>query len=59
MNQSKNDGDNKNKHLSCDICKKEIPPSAGLTPEGSDYVRHFCGLECLEEWRKKNNEKQS
>lgn len=33
--------------VSCDTCCKEIPLSAVLTPEGVEYVLHFCGLECF------------
>ncbi len=31
---------------SCCVCCKEIPLDAAFTPEGAEYVEHFCGLEC-------------
>ena len=37
--------------LVCDLCKAEIPQSAAVTFEGSDYAVHFCGLGCLETWK--------
>ena len=39
--------------LACDICKKEIPQSEALTDEASDYVAHFCGLDCLDNRKEK------
>ena len=48
MEQSKE----KNEHTTCDCCHDEIPLSAALTPEGIDYVHHFCGIDCFEKWRK-------
>ena len=34
----------------CAVCQKEIPKSVALTSEDVDYVLHFCGLDCYEEW---------
>lgn len=31
---------------SCCECCKEIPLDAAFTPEGVEYVKHFCGLDC-------------
>ncbi|WFC42293.1 DUF3330 domain-containing protein [Pseudoxanthomonas sp. SE1] len=36
---------------SCCVCCKEIPLAAALTPEGAEYVGHFCGLECLQRFK--------
>lgn len=36
--------------ISCSKCRKEIPLSAALTPQGADYVGYFCGIECYEEF---------
>lgn len=55
MNQSKD----KDKHLSCNVCHNEIPLSAALTPEGVDYVHHFCSKDCFEKWRKHQKEESS
>ncbi len=40
-------------HIDCEICLKEIPASEAQSTEGSDYVVYFCGLECYDQWRKK------
>lgn len=38
--------------LACDICLEEVPyDSAGLA-DVQDYVHHFCGLDCLEQWQR-------
>ncbi len=34
----------------CQHCSARIPPSAALTFDGTDYVWHFCGHECLADW---------
>ena len=36
--------------ISCSMCRKEIPVSAAMTPQGSDYVGYFCGIECYDEF---------
>lgn len=36
--------------VSCEVCRKEIPQSAALTPEGADYAGAFCGLECYQQF---------
>lgn len=38
--------------VKCDVCMKEVPASEARSAEASDYVAHFCGLECYEQWRK-------
>lgn len=38
--------------LSCEVCLKEIPRTAALTAEGTDYVGEYCGLECYQEFLK-------
>lgn len=39
--------------LSCEHCNAEIPLSAAVTFEGSDYVWHFRGQDCLAKWCEK------
>ncbi|EFO2650122.1 DUF3330 domain-containing protein [Escherichia coli] len=29
----------------------EIPLDAAFTPEGAEYVEHFCGLDCYERFQ--------
>ena len=36
---------------SCCECCQEIPLYAALTVEGSEYVLHFCGLDCYERFQ--------
>jgi hypothetical protein len=36
----------------CQTCLREIPESEALSDEAVDYVSHFCGLDCLQRWRK-------
>ena len=37
--------------VECEVCMKEIPTSEARSEEASDYVLHFCGLECYEKWQ--------
>lgn len=37
--------------VACNICQHEIPLSAAISREASDYVEYYCGLECFERWR--------
>lgn len=36
--------------VACHVCRSEIPLSTALTPEGEQYVEHYCGLDCYETW---------
>ncbi|HJX16863.1 MAG TPA: AF1514 family protein [Acidiferrobacterales bacterium] len=36
--------------VACDVCLKEIPRSVARSFEGSDYVHHFCGQGCYDQW---------
>lgn len=44
--------------VECQVCLKEVPLSEAKSQEATDYVLHFCGLECYEKWRKQNSPKQ-
>lgn len=37
--------------ISCQVCRKEVPLSEAKVSEASDYVAHFCGLECYAKWK--------
>lgn len=37
--------------IACDICMKEVPISEATVAEATDYVVHFCGLDCYQKWR--------
>ena len=36
--------------VKCEVCLKEIPRSEAKSVEAVDYLVHFCGLDCYEEW---------
>ena len=36
--------------VACEICLKEIPPSEAIHAEASDYLLHFCGMDCYYQW---------
>jgi hypothetical protein len=38
------------KRVTCNTCMKEVPKSAAVVPEAMDYVTHFCGLPCYNQW---------
>lgn len=37
--------------LHCDVCLQQIPLSEIKSDEATDYVVHFCGLACYEQWQ--------
>lgn len=44
--------------VQCSVCLKEIPSSEAQSAEASDYVAHFCGLDCYDQWAKKAEQGQ-
>jgi len=38
--------------IDCEICLTQIPTDSGVSVESEDYVYHFCGVRCYEEWKK-------
>lgn len=38
--------------VTCAVCLKEVPADAARLADAQDYVLHFCGLDCLDAWRK-------
>ena len=41
--------------VACAVCRKEIPLSEAKTPEAvTDYVAHFCGLDCYQQWMRQS-----
>ena len=40
-----------NNAIDCSICMTEIPVSEANCEEASDYVLHFCGLDCYARWK--------
>lgn len=43
--------------VSCAACLSEIPVDVAMSAEGPDYVRHFCGLDCLDLWKRTQTSK--
>lgn len=43
--------------ISCEVCLKEIPASAGTTMETDDYIYHFCGTDCYQQWQQQQEQK--
>ncbi|MDR4517307.1 MAG: DUF3330 domain-containing protein [Nitrosomonas sp.] len=43
--------------VACEVCLKEIPASEAKSGEGSDYVLHYCSLECFAKWEAQNEKK--
>ena len=43
--------------INCIVCCREIPLDAAFTPEGAEYVEHFCGLDCYDVFRVRATEK--
>jgi hypothetical protein len=37
--------------VACEVCLKEVPVSEAKVAEATDYVVHFCGLDCYEKWK--------
>jgi hypothetical protein len=37
--------------VACAVCLKEIPKSEAGSAEGTDYLLHFCGLDCYDLWQ--------
>ncbi len=37
--------------VQCEVCMKEVPASEAKNEEATDYVAHFCGLNCYEKWK--------
>lgn len=43
----------------CAECHKEILASEALSSEAVDYVHNFCGMDCLDRWRKHHGAEQA
>lgn len=45
--------------VECKVCLKEVPISEAKSEEATDYVVHFCGLECYTKWKEQNQKQES
>ena len=41
-------------NVACGVCFKEIPVSEAKSEEATEYVMHFCGLDCYKKWVDQN-----
>ena len=41
--------------VACEVCLKEVPKSAVIASEATDYVAYFCGLNCYEKGKSQND----
>ncbi|MGD8566615.1 MAG: DUF3330 domain-containing protein [Gammaproteobacteria bacterium] len=41
------------KLVECAVCLEEVPASGAKNEETSDYVFHFCGIDCYAQWQEK------
>ena len=44
--------------VACDVCLKEIPISEAMSEEATDYVAHFCGLDCYTKWKEQKKKEE-
>ena len=47
------------KTIECEVCLKEVPISAAKSVETSEYVHHFCGVECYSQWQEQAEKKKT
>ena len=45
-------------NIACEICHNEMPHSETHNAEVDDYVMNFCGLECYDKWKEKEEPKE-
>jgi len=39
--------------VACEVCLQEIPESVAMNSEADEYVQHFCGVDCYQQWHAK------
>ncbi|MFO1385480.1 MAG: DUF3330 domain-containing protein [Chitinivorax sp.] len=42
--------------VACRVCLTEVPRSEVQSAEATDYIAHFCGLDCYQQWRASNTD---
>ena len=45
--------------MSCEVCLKEIPTDSGEYLETDEYVQHFCGIECYNQWKNRGKQENN
>ncbi len=48
---SENNKINQEEKIACKVCLNEVPVSETKNEEAADYVLHFCGLDCYDQWQ--------
>lgn len=43
--------------IECSRCGSKVPSSTALSLEGADYLRYFCGQDCLAQWCERNRKR--
>ena len=43
------------KMVQCAECLRQVPEERAVKSETQDYVRHYCGLDCLHEWEQQRH----
>ena len=38
--------------IACEVCLNDIPVTEAKSEEATDYVVHFCGLDCYDKWKR-------
>ncbi len=44
--------------IECEVCLKEVPNTVNQNAEADEYVSNYCGLDCYQQWRDKQNEQE-
>lgn len=42
--------------IACSVFLKEVPLNLADTPEGADYIGHYCGNDCYAEFASRNRD---
>lgn len=45
--------------VTCEVCLAEIPESVAMSSEADEYTQYFCGIECYNKWREKDESEQT
>lgn len=45
--------------IACSVLLKEVPLNLASTPEGADYIGHYGGIDCYEEFSTLNRDVNS
>lgn len=56
---TENNKTSQNETIECEVCLKEIPKAEAKSEEATDYVIHFCGLDCYSKWKEEGKNKES